>query len=60
MLNLRFRLQLILSFAWDFPPELPAGEYELRLLLYDAVTLQTVVQDGTWEPELILGRLRVD
>ena len=44
----------------DFPPELPAGEYELRLLLYDAVTLQTVVQDGTWEPELILGRLRVD
>ena len=44
----------------DFPPELPAGEYELRLLLYDAVTLQTVVQDGTWEPELILARLRVD
>lgn len=44
----------------DFPPELPAGEYELRLLLYDAVTLQTVVQDGTWEPELILGRLRMD
>jgi len=44
----------------DFPPEMPAGEYELRLLLYDAVTLQTVVQDGTWEPELILARLRVD
>ena len=44
----------------DFPPELPAGEYELRLLLYDAVTLQTVVQDGTWKPELILARLRVD
>ncbi|MDE0311334.1 MAG: hypothetical protein OXI52_03645, partial [Caldilineaceae bacterium] len=44
----------------DFPPELPAGVYELRLLLYDAVTLQTVVQDGTWESELILGRLRVD
>ncbi len=44
----------------DFPPEMPAGEYELRLLLYDAVTLQTVVQDGTWEPELILARLKVD
>ena len=44
----------------DFPPELPAGEYELRLVLYDADTLQTVVQDGTWEPELILARLRMD
>lgn len=44
----------------DFPPELPAGEYELRLVLYDADTLQTVVQDGTWEPELILARLRLD
>lgn len=42
------------------PPELPAGEYELRLVLYNAETLQTVVQDGTWEPELILARLRLD
>ena len=40
-----------------FPPELPAGEYALRLVLYDADTLQTVVQDGTWEPELILARI---
>lgn len=43
-----------------FPSELPAGEYELRLVLYDAETLQTVVQEGTWEPELILARLRLD
>ncbi len=43
-----------------FPPELPAGEYELRLVLYNADSLQTVVQDGTWEPELILARLRLD
>ena len=43
-----------------FPPELPTGEYELRLVLYDADTLQTIVQDGTWEPELILARLRLD
>ena len=49
------------TLVWlDFPPELPAGEYELRLLLYDAVSLQTVVQDGTWDPELILARLSVD
>ena len=40
-----------------FPPELPAGEYALRLVLYDADTLQTVVQDGTWAPELILARI---
>ncbi len=44
----------------EFPPELPAGEYELRLVLYDADTLQTVVQDVTWEPELTLARLRLD
>lgn len=43
-----------------FPPKLPAGEYELRLVLYDADTLQTVVQDGTWEPELLLARVRLD
>ena len=43
-----------------FPPDLPAGEYELRLVLYNADTLQTVVQNGTWEPELILARLRLD
>ena len=43
-----------------FPPELAVGEYEWRLVLYDADTLQTVVQDGTWEPELILARLRLN
>jgi len=44
----------------SLPPELPAGEYELRLVLYDAETLETVVQDGTWEPELLLARLKLN
>ncbi|MDE0198045.1 MAG: DUF2142 domain-containing protein [Caldilineaceae bacterium] len=43
-----------------FPWVIPAGEYELRLLLYDADSLETVVLDGTWEPELTLARIRLD
>ena len=44
----------------DLPDELPNGEYELRLVIYDAETLQPVVQDGTWEPKLLLARLRLN
>jgi len=44
----------------ELPEELPAGEYQLRLVIYDAETLQPVVQDGTWEPELLLARLRLN
>ncbi len=44
----------------DLPDELPNGEYELRLVIYDAETLQPVVQDGIWEPELLLARLRLN
>lgn len=44
----------------DLPNDLPDGEYELRLIIYDAETLQPVVQDGTWEPELLLARLRLN
>ena len=40
-----------------FPPDLPAGEYELRLVVYDVETLEPVVQVGIWEPELLLARL---
>ncbi len=44
----------------ELPEELADGEYELRLVIYDAETLQPAVEDGTWEPELILARLRLD
>ncbi len=40
-----------------FPPDLPAGEYELRLVVYDVETLEPVVRVGVWEPELLLARL---
>ena len=40
-----------------FPPDLPAGEYELRLVVYDVETLEPVVQVGVWEPEFLLARL---
>lgn len=44
----------------ELPEELPGGEYELQLVIYDAETLQPVVQEGTWEPELLLARLRLN
>lgn len=44
----------------ELPEELPGGEYELQLVIYDAETLRPVVQDGTWEPELLLARLRLN
>ena len=43
----------------DLPPELPAGEYELRLVVYDFETLAPTVELGVWEPEIVLARLRV-
>ena len=43
----------------SFPADLPAGEYELRLLVYDTETLQPAVRIGIWEPELLLARVRL-
>lgn len=41
-----------------FPDILAPGEYELRLIVYDADTLQATVNVETWEPEVVLARLR--
>jgi hypothetical protein len=41
------------------PADLGAGEYELRLVVYDSVTLQPTVEMGVWEPEVVLARLRL-
>ena len=43
----------------SFPADLPAGEYELHLLIYDSETLQPAVQIGIWEPEFLLARVRL-
>ena len=42
-----------------FPPDLPPGEYELRLVVYDFETQVPTVQIDVWEPETTLARLRL-
>ncbi len=41
------------------PPDLPPGEYELRLVVYDFETQVPTVQIDVWEPETTLARLRL-
>ena len=41
------------------PADLPAGEYELRMVVYDSDTLAPTVEVGVWEPEVTLGRVRL-
>ena len=41
------------------PAELSAGEYELRVVVYDVATLTPTVEIGVWEPEVVLARLRL-
>ena len=41
------------------PAELSAGEYELRVVVYDVETLTPTVEIGVWEPEVTLARLRL-
>ena len=42
-----------------FPADLPAGEYELRIVVYDVDTLKPTVELGVWEAEKVLARLRL-
>ena len=46
-------------FHLDFPIDLPAGDYELRLVVYNTETLTPTVEIGVWEPEMVLARLRL-
>ena len=48
------------TLAWlDFPADLPASNYELRLVVYDAETLVPTVEIGVWEAETTVARLRL-
>jgi hypothetical protein len=39
------------------PPDLPAGQYELRAIVYDEGTLTPIVQVGIWTPEITLAQV---
>ncbi len=42
-----------------FPPDLPPGDYELRMVVYNFETQVPTVQVDVWEPETTLARLRL-
>ena len=46
-------------FHFDLPADLLAGDYELRIVVYDFETQAPTVQVGVWEPEALLARLRL-
>ena len=43
----------------EIPDEIIAGKYELRMVVYDLATLVPTVEVGIWEPETVLGRIRL-
>ncbi len=44
---------------FPIPSSVPAGAYELRLIVYNAETLVPTVEIGVWEPELVLAQVRL-
>ncbi len=46
-------------FNLELPAELPHGDYELRLVVYDTKSLKPTVELGVWKPEVSLTRLRL-
>ena len=46
-------------FELEIPNELAAGEYPLRLVVYDLETSTPTVEVGVWEPETDLGRVQI-
>jgi hypothetical protein len=46
-------------FDLEIPNELAAGEYELRMVVYDLETSTPTVEVGVWEPETVLGRVQL-
>ena len=42
-----------------FPPDIPAGDYELRMVVYNFETQVPTVELGVWEPEITLARLQL-
>ena len=46
-------------FRIEIPADLPTGQYELRQVVYNFETGTPTVQQGTWQPEITLARLRL-
>ncbi len=46
-------------FHLEFPVDLPPGEYELRLVIYDSETNKPTVELDVWKPEFVLARLQL-
>ena len=46
-------------FHLDLPADLPLGDYEFRLVVYDFETQTPTVVEGIWEPEVTLAHLRL-
>lgn len=44
---------------FPIPSSVPAGEYELRLIVYNAETLVPTVETGVWAPELALAQIEL-
>ncbi len=42
-----------------FPSDVPPGDYELRMVVYNIETLTPTVQEGVWKPDVTLARLRL-
>ena len=47
------------QFRIEIPADLPTGQYELRQVVYNFETGTPTVQQGTWQPEITLARLRL-
>ncbi len=43
----------------DLPSDLPPGQYELRLVVYDFESLKPTVELGVWEPETTISHLKI-
>ena len=43
----------------DLPADLPPGDYELRLAVYNSETQEPTVELGVWEPEVTVAHLRL-
>ena len=47
-------------FRFDLPADLPPGEYELRLVVYDSVSHKPTAELDVWNTEIALARLAID